>query len=73
MRPIGCASPGCGRAGVTRGCCYRHYKRLAARVRAGEVTWEQLEARGECRPANPDALRRYRAGRGLLAAGGQAS
>jgi hypothetical protein len=73
MRPLGCASPGRGRAGFTRGCCHRHYKRLAARVRAGEATWDQLEAAGERRPPNPDALRRYRAGRGLLASRGQPS
>ena len=44
MRPMGCASPGCGRAAITRGCCYRHYRRLYTLVRAGEAPCEQLEA-----------------------------
>jgi hypothetical protein len=73
MAPIGCATPGCGRVALTRGCCPRHYKELLARVRAGEATWEQLEARGACRPANRDALRRTQAGRGLVKAGGSPS
>jgi hypothetical protein len=71
MRPIGCASPGCGWVGVTRGCCPPHYRQLLALVRAGETTWEKLESQGRCRPPNPEALRRYRAGRGLLATEGR--
>ena len=35
---------------------------LLARYRAGETTWEKLESQGRCRPPNPEALRRYRAG-----------
>lgn len=48
---IGCIVKGCGKVAYSRGLCDMHYRRCINRVRAGEITWDELERRGECIPA----------------------
>ena len=47
----------CTRPARTRGLCLTHYRRLAYRVAGGMVTWEQLQAAGQCLPARPSPWR----------------
>ena len=52
------ACRGCGQAGNgCRGCCPRCYAGFRKRVKSGETTWAELEARGEVLPAQPQGAR----------------
>jgi hypothetical protein len=64
--PISCLTPNCGRIATQRGLCETCYARLKARVRAGQTTWADLEARGLALPARGRGwadLRRRRKGK----------
>jgi len=45
-----CKVPGCSRTPRSRGLCDTHYTLVALRVKRGEHTWEDLEARGKSLP-----------------------
>lgn len=45
-----CMTDDCGKEMKSRGLCFSCYKRAEKMVKAGEVTWEQLEELGLCTP-----------------------
>lgn len=53
----------CGRSRKARGLCSRHYRHACDRVRAGEVTWDELERLGQCLPMDLAKRRDYGKGR----------
>jgi hypothetical protein len=50
IHPVGCIN-GCDRLARSRGLCPSCYNKLSLRVKSGELSWEQAEARGLLLPA----------------------
>jgi hypothetical protein len=50
--PMPCMTNKCGGKAVTRGLCGKCYSAASNMVKKKEVTWEQLEAAGWCKPSS---------------------
>lgn len=49
----------CGKLSRIRGLCHACYAKSHRRVKASEVSWRELEARGEAVAPDPDAKARW--------------
>lgn len=52
-----CLADGCSEEQYIRGLCNRHYMAAHRLVKAGEVTWEQLESEGLASPSRRTGAR----------------
>ena len=46
-----CILLGCQKHAETRGCCSEHYNKFLRAVRAGVITWAELEKAGKSLPS----------------------